>query len=117
MPKRKAKSKPYTRRGSEAALALQAHRGALGRAAAARVLIKLGQRADPTPPKTMEKSINHIRDSVLKLIACIEGKKALDGIADVLDKYGQSLDPETKAQLVNAGEQLWDSLVRLGCPV
>ena len=117
MPKRKPKSKPYARRGSEAALALQAQRGALGRAAAARLLIEWGQRADPTPPKTMEKSINHIRDSVLKLIACIEGKKALDGIADVLDKYGQSLSPETKAELVAAGEQLWDNLVRLGCPV
>jgi hypothetical protein len=82
-----------------------------------RVLIELGQRADPKPPKTMEKSINHIRDAILKALACAEGKKALDGIADVLDKYGKSMDADTKATLVEAGEQLWDNLVRLGCPV
>lgn len=125
MQKRKSTSKRYSkpagsrgaRRGSEATLALQAQRAALGRAAAAELLLGWGQGTAPPPPRTMAMSINHIRDAVLKALACIEGKKALDGIADVLDKHGQSLTAETKQELVDAGEKLWDNLVRLGCPV
>ena len=50
-----------------------------------------------------------------KVVACVKGWGALEGMDDVLTKYGKDMSDERRQKLNDDAEQLFESLVKSGC--
>jgi hypothetical protein len=72
----------------------------------------------PPPPQTMAMILDSLRQLWLKMqiaYACELDQKALDQIDDVLTRYGKNLSKKDYDELNQAGEDLWEQMVNLGC--